>query len=528
MAQNRKYENLPDLDRDAPDIYETPELTEDATLPSSTARSPSQASYDESDDGLSNIVRRHLEPHDARAIFQPARVDAKGVDFSDRIRRQRRSYRTASRRHRRGSRGSDDEYGDFSDEDDETLERKLARLRREVEEVKQEVEMREQMKKEGVEVLEGDGEGEGEEGEEGEKGETGEEGREQPPAATTAPDEGDEEEEYEDDPVEGIEKLSEMLDAVYVQRQGGVKGAEAQFARTLRRFTRPDAMTTTSTIPQTTTGSITVTAASEQAAQALSRAADFDARLSQLEKALGLNANNMPDIAAHPPRSILHNLDTLERQLQTISEVSTSSLDAASRRVQKLIQEAERLDELRRSARASQDGGSGSSPTGGRQRSSTVSANAAAAAAAAAAGGAAGGAAADAGGASGGGQATGGPPPEMMGAYIEDPERVAKINALFGTLATIEHLSPTLPLVLERLRTLRLIHTSAGTAAHTLDELEKRQAEQAEEIRQWGDALAKVEESLKQGEGTLQDNIKTVGDWVRDLEARIAKFAGTA
>lgn len=358
--------------------------------------------------------------------------------------------------------------------------------------MKQEVELREQMKKEGGGVTE--------------EGDEAEEGGEQPATAAG-------EEEDEEDPAEGIAKLSEMLDAVYVQRQGGVKGAEAQFTRTLKRFARPAADATT-TIPQTTTG-ITVTAASEQAAQALSRAADFDARLSQLEKALGLNANNMPDIATHPPKSILHNLDTLERQLQTISEVSTSSLDAASRRVQKLTQEAERLDELRRSARASQDGVSSPvSATGSRQRSGTVSAGAVAAAAGAAAGGGGAGGAADA-----------GPPPEMMGAYIEDPERVAKINALYGTLTTIESLSPTLPLVLERLRTLRLIHTSAGTAAATLDELEKRQGEQAEEIRQWSEALTKVEENLKQGEGTLQDNIKTVGDWVRDLEARIAKFA---
>ncbi|EOD49051.1 putative dynactin subunit 2 protein [Neofusicoccum parvum UCRNP2] len=472
MAQNRKYENLPDLDRDAPDIYETPELTEDTTLPSSTARSPSQASsYEGSDDGLSNIDRRRLEPSDARAIFQPARVDAKGADFSDRIRRQRRSYRTASRRQRRGSGGSDGEYGDFSDEEDETLERKLARLRREVEEVRQEFELREQVKK-GV-------------GEDGEVIEGGEE---------TAAADKDEEDGEDEDPAEGIAKLSEMLDAVYVQRQGGVNGAEAQFARTLRRFARPAAAGTTTTIPQTTT--ITVTASSEQAAQALSRAADFDARLSQLEKALGLNANNMPDIAANPPKSILHNLDSLERQLLTITEVSTSSLDAASRRVQKLTQEAERLEELRKAAKAAQDSATSPTTASSRQRSGTVSA-----------------AAADA------------PPPEMMGAYIEDPERVAKINALYGTLTTIESLSPTLPLVLERLRTLRLIHTSAGTASATLDELEKRQSEQAEEIRQWRDALTKIEENLKGGEDTLQGNIKTVGDWVRDLEARIAKFA---
>ncbi|EKG22062.1 Dynamitin subunit 2 [Macrophomina phaseolina MS6] len=212
----------------------------------------------------------------------------------------------------------------------------------------------------------------------------------------------------------------------------------------------------------------------------------------------------MPDIAANPPKSILHSLDSLERQLQTITEVSTSSLDAATRRVQKLTQEAERLEELRKAARASQDSATSPTSASSRQRSGTVSATAAADAAAAAA-------------------AT--PASEMMGAYIEDPERVAKINALYGTLTTIESLSPTLPLVLERLRTLRLIHTSAGTASATLDELEKRQGEQAEEIRQWRDALTKVEENLKDGEGTLQGNIKMVGDWVRDLEARIAKFS---
>lgn len=477
-----------------------------ACLQSSTARSPSQASsYDDSDPGAPNIDRRRLEPDDARAIFQPARIDAKGVDFSDRIRRQRRSYRTASRRNhhqRRGSGpgGSDGEYGDFSDEEDETLERKLARLRREVVEVKQEFELREQMKK-GGEVLEAGGEDEAE-GEEGELVEK-EEVEAAPDTAQDEQDERDDDEvEDDEDPAEGIAKLSEMLDAVYVQRQGGVKGAEAQFARTLKRFTRPTAGDSTTAIPQTVTP-IATTASTEQAAQALARAADFDARLSQLEKALGLNANTMPDIAAHPPKSILHNLDSLERQLHTIAEVSTTSLDAASRRVQKLTQEAERLEELRRAARASQqqDSAAGGSPTS-RQRS--VSATAAAAAAADA-----------------------GPPPpeEMMGAYIEDPERVAKINALYGTLSTIEALAPTLPLVLERLRTLRLIHTSAGTASATLDELEKRQAEQAEEIRQWRDALGKVEENLKDGEGTLQGNIKAVGDWVRDLETRITKFA---
>lgn len=341
----------------------------------------------------------------------------------------------------------------MSDEEDEDLGRKLARLRREVEEVKQEYELR----KSGAQ----------EDGEE-----------------ATAGNEEDEDE----DPAEGIAKLSEMLDAVYTQRHGGVRGAEAQFERTLKKFARPAPDSSAdSSIPQQT---LVTTKDSQQSAQALAKVSDFDSRLSQIEKALGLNATNMPDIASHPPKAILHNLETLERQLTTITDVSTNSLDAASRRVQKLTQEAERLEEARKAARASQD--AASSPVQTRQSSDT-------------------------------------PPiaelPEISGAYIEDPERVAKINALYGTLGTIEQLSPTLPLILDRLRTLRLIHTSAGTASATLDDLEKRQGEQAEEIKQWREALAKVEENLNSGEGTLQNNIKTVGDWVRDLEARIAKFS---
>ncbi|KAL1393851.1 Dynamitin-domain-containing protein [Phyllosticta capitalensis] len=452
MAQSHKYKNLPGLDT-APDIYETPELTEDTTVQSSTARSPSQASdyTDDSEGVISGVDRRKLSTDRARSQFSSSRVDARGVDFSDRIRYQRRSYRTSNRRPRSGSHASY-ELGDLSDEEDEDLGRKLARLRREVEEVKQEYELR----KSGAQ----------EDGEE-----------------ATAGNEEDEDE----DPAEGIAKLSEMLDAVYTQRHGGVRGAEAQFERTLKKFARsaPDS-SADSSIPQQT---LVTTKDSQQSAQALAKVSDFDSRLSQIEKALGLNATNMPDIASHPPKAILHNLENLERQLTTITDVSTNSLDAASRRVQKLTQEAERLEEARKAARASQD--AASSPVQTRQSSDT-------------------------------------PPiaelPEISGAYIEDPERVAKINALYGTLGTIEQLSPTLPLILDRLRTLRLIHTSAGTASATLDDLEKRQGEQAEEIKQWREALAKVEENLNSGEGTLQNNIKTVGDWVRDLEARIAKF----
>jgi len=82
-----------------------------------------------------------------------------------------------------------------------------------------------------------------------------------------------------------------------------------------------------------------------------------------------------------------------------------------------------------------------------------------------------------------------------------------------------------LPMVLERLRTLRLLHASAGSAAATLDEIEKRQGEQDAEIEAWREALEKVEGALEEGEGTLSQNVKVVAEWVKDLEGRVAKFS---
>jgi nuclear migration protein JNM1 len=77
-------------------------------------------------------------------------VDARDVDFSDRIAGKRKSYIVSSRRRRRrrgagrrgdGYYGSDDSEGSEEEEGEvETVERRLARLRREVEEVKVELE----------------------------------------------------------------------------------------------------------------------------------------------------------------------------------------------------------------------------------------------------------------------------------------------------------------------------------------------------------------------------------------------------
>jgi nuclear migration protein JNM1 len=268
------------------------------------------------------------------------------------------------------------------------------------------------------------------------------------------------------DPAEDIRKLSDALDAVYVQRHGLSQGAEAHFQQTVEKFSKAP-ISAPSRTQQSSVPTAAAALSKQQQEHILAKAADFDQRLAHLEEVLGLNALNMPDVADKPPKPILHTLGDLEHQINAISSTNPTTIEAVGAKVRRLNQEAQAAQVPKDPASANSEG------TG----------------------------------------------------FEEEPERVAKINALYGTLATIESLSPTLPLVLERLRTLRMVHTSASTASATLDGLEKRQAEQANELKQWREALGKMEARIKEGEGVLTSNVKLVEDWVKDLESRVAKFS---
>jgi nuclear migration protein JNM1 len=170
----------------------------------------------------------------------------------------------------------------------------------------------------------------------------------------------------------------------------------------------------------------------------------------------------MGEDSTHP---VLTTLQRLDQTLGTIIDASSHNLDGASQQIKTLIEEAEELKEAR--LEASRAGTSEDTPT---------------------------------------------------------PEQESKINALYGTLPSIDKLTPVLPLVLERLRTLRLVHTSAATADAVLTELEARQSKQEEEIQNWEKQLQLVEEDVKKHEQALQGNVKVVGDDVKMLEEKIAKL----
>jgi nuclear migration protein JNM1 len=277
-----------------------------------------------------------------------------------------------------------------------------------------------------------------------------------------------------EDGADDIVELSRMLDGISARPNGAtsVKGKLVKDLGTGIKANGPFQSVQSTGEPT----SYTVTyAPTYQQSHALAKAADFDGRLAMLEKLLGLNAAEVPILSSNgPPRPIFPTLETLQRQVSAISESTPSALDRISHKVRALTQEADRLEESRKQAKAAQDALR----------------------------------------AAGGDIEEGG----------EDSEQISKINALFGTLSTIDSLAPLLPSILDRLRSLRAIHQDAATASEALQRVEKNQEDMAADIKKWREGLEKVEEALKQGETTTGGNMKVVEGWVKELEAKMDKL----
>lgn len=216
----------------------------------------------------------------------------------------------------------------------------------------------------------------------------------------------------------------------------------------------------------------------------LAKVSDFDARLTMLETVLGVEAIPLPTQDALPTKAVIPSLDALDKQISTLSSSTESSLDSVSRRVRQLTQDAEKLDEARRAAKTAQEELNYATPR--RLRVATEE--------------------------------------TMSDKVVDHFEQTSKINALYGTLSTIESLSPLLPSLLDRLRSLRYIHADAATASQSLANVEARQEAMVGEIKDWRGGLEKVERAMVQGEQTMNGNTKMVERWVEELEDRMQKL----
>ncbi|KAL4814797.1 Dynamitin-domain-containing protein [Aspergillus spinulosporus] len=464
MAFNKKYAGLPDLDL-APDIYETPDLTDEAsTVPTATLRTASNADDTGSD---SDIDRDPVNADEARAHFLGATVDARHVNFSDSIATKRKSYRSKSRQRRKDILAD----GEDSDGETESVERKLARLQREVEELKDEM-----------------------------------------AASQNAPtsESGDVSGEAKDTSDDSVEKLSQALDNLYASSRGLSQPHSAAALISQKLASAPSTQPSKASAGQSQAVASTETDATVPVAGVLSHAASFDTRLALIESAMGISTSLNPFIAegsSEPPlQPVLPALDHLNSRLSTLitllvgptpipavpttsaaatsTAVTTPHLELLSTRVRKLTADAEALASARKRALDSAKAAQSSRHRAASDFSSPID-------------------------------------PEQA---AQRDEQATKIQALYATLPTIQSLHPILPSVLERLRSLRAIHAGAAQAAESLDELEKRQADMAGEIEQWREGLKVVEEKMAQSEAALKSNIELVEPWVRDLEKRMKKL----
>lgn len=210
---------------------------------------------------------------------------------------------------------------------------------------------------------------------------------------------------------------------------------------------------------------------------ALSKVADFDTRLTFIETVLGIDTIPLPTQERLPTRAIFPVLDNLDRQIYTLSSSTESSLDSINRRVRQLTQDAQKLGEARAAAKAAEDALSPDEDEPGR-------------------------------------------PLPAIDDETQDPELISKINALYGTLTTIESLAPLLPSVLDRLRSLQSVHADAASASQSLAQLETRQENMAQELKCWREGLEKVESAMEEGERTMAGNVSVVEEWVKELEDR--------
>lgn len=273
--------------------------------------------------------------------------------------------------------------------------------------------------------------------------------------------------------LENVNKISEALDSVYISRRGGTKGAEMDLTHMINSFRQADKKESQDSIGPT--NSSQQSAADGQTFQILARAGEFEARLTLIEEALGITAANMPETGENAILPILPTLQSLE-QVIGAALAQPSQLEAAQVKTRQLLKDAERLSRAQSENQGNQS--ELSQTTIGKGDTTTFSA-----------------------------------------------DQEAKVNALYGLLPTIDTLSPTVPLLLDRLRTLRLLHTSAATSSATLDDIEQRQQEQDEEIRQWDDALDQVETNLKEGQNTLAENMQQMGSMVKKLESKLSSLS---
>jgi nuclear migration protein JNM1 len=389
------------------------------------------------------LDRQRIDRDKARRRFDRAVVDARDVDFSDKIGADRKSYKVRSRRRRHRQRTTSETDGS-NDSEDESMPSRLARLRREAEELRIELEQRD----------------------------------DEDNAADSA---------GLDD---GFAKLNMTLDRLQAP-QRHQKDGQLLSEKQTHNNQQPD----TQALPPETSPS------------AVAAISSFSDRLTSLESALGL-ATTLPT-ASSSHTSILPTLAHLSTQINTLTSTLTPTqthgsslptLDSLATRVRTLSSETTALTQSRRLALDSLTSltearlRSTAAPYGHTRGQSQQQSAASAALTTSA---------------------------RQQESTLFLSEQSAKISALYELLPTIQSLHPLLPSVLDRLRSLQIVHAGAADARGDLEEVERRQEKTEAEIKRWREGLEGVERGIREAEVVGRGNLEVVREMVGGLEGRL-------
>ncbi|KAK9451613.1 uncharacterized protein V1518DRAFT_369331 [Limtongia smithiae] len=99
---------------------------------------------------------------------------------------------------------------------------------------------------------------------------------------------------------------------------------------------------------------------------------------------------------------------------------------------------------------------------------------------------------------------------------------IAQINALHGSLASVEKLARIVPPLIDRLKTLRYVHAEAGASVTNLVELRGTLIAAEKEAEKWDKVLGAVEKKMDVLEMREKENLKAVEAWIKELEQKMA------
>ena len=107
---------------------------------------------------------------------------------------------------------------------------------------------------------------------------------------------------------------------------------------------------------------------------------------------------------------------------------------------------------------------------------------------------------------------------------IEIDDTARKIDALYALLETIDKVAPVVPGILDRLRGMSIVHADAAAVATGLKDVEARMGSMQREIKEWNEALEKVEGEMRESGERAKGMADRVEKVVSDLEDQVKKL----